>query len=68
MAPGGKAAGKRADAFDAALSKEQRHTGAGGFVGSSTVEDDVAVAGEQVRMVVKFGGIHVDGPGNNFGR
>jgi hypothetical protein len=32
-----------ADAFDAFFSEEQRHTGAGGFVGSSTVEDDFAV-------------------------
>ena len=68
LAPGGKAAGERADAFDAALSEEQRHTGAGGFVGSSTVEDDVAVAGEQLRMIVEFAGVHVEGTGNGFGR
>src|SRR5260370_20345243 len=67
LAPRGKTAGERADAFDAALSEKQRHTGAGGFVGSSTVEDDVAVAGEQLRMVVEFAGVHADGAGNGFG-
>src|SRR5712691_261984 len=68
LAPSGKSSSQRTDAFDAALSEEQRHTGAGGFVGSSTVEDDVAVAGEQFRMVVEFAGVHVEGAGNGFGR
>jgi len=44
LAPGGQATLKRADALDALLPEEQRHTGAGGFVGSSTVEDDLAIA------------------------
>jgi hypothetical protein len=43
FAPGVEAALQGADAFDAFFSEEQRHTGAGGFVGSSTVENDFAV-------------------------
>jgi hypothetical protein len=42
--PGFKASGKRADAPDALSPQQQRHTGAGGFVGSGAVEHDVAVA------------------------
>src|SRR4029077_4384323 len=43
FAPGIQTTLQGADAFDAFFSEEQRHTGAGGFVGSSTVEDDFAV-------------------------
>jgi len=44
FAPGVEAALQGADTFDALFSEEQRHTGAGGFVWSSTVENDFAVA------------------------
>ena len=44
FAPGVEAALQGADTFDALSSEEQRHTGAGGFVWSSTVENDFAVA------------------------
>jgi hypothetical protein len=33
--------------FDASLFQEQRHTGAGSFVGSSAIEDDVAIARDE---------------------
>ena len=44
FAPAVEAALQGADTFDALFSEEQRHTGAGGFVWSSTVENDFAVA------------------------
>ena len=45
FAPGFEAAFQRANARDALFSEEERHTGAGGFVWSSAVEDDFAIAG-----------------------
>src|SRR5713226_6314279 len=42
--PTGVAAGQWNDAGDPESSQSQRHTGAGGFVWSSAVEDDVPVA------------------------
>ena len=50
VAPGVESALKRADASDALLLQEQRHTGAGGFVGSSTVEDDFAIVGKAIAV------------------
>ena len=50
VAPGIESALKRADASDALLLEEQRHTGAGGFVWSSTVEDDFAIAGKAIAV------------------
>ena len=44
FAPGVEAALQGADTFDPLFSEEQRHTGAGGFVWSSTVQHDVAIA------------------------
>ena len=44
FAPGIEATLERADVLEAVFSEEQRHTGAGGFVGSSTVENHFAVA------------------------
>ena len=58
---------KRADAFDAFFSKEQRHTGAGGFVWSSTVEDDVAIGGQRIIFFLEFARVHAEGAGNGFG-
>src|SRR5579864_715459 len=43
--PGSESAGQWPDAGDALSSQEQRHTGAGGFIGSSAIEHDVAIAG-----------------------
>lgn len=40
------------DAGNALFSKEQRHTGAGGFVWSSAVEDDFAIVGQTVAVVL----------------
>jgi hypothetical protein len=44
FAPGFEAAFEGANAFDALFSEEKRHTGAGGFVWSSAIEDDFAIA------------------------
>lgn len=41
--PGGKPTCQRTHARYALSSQQQRHTGAGGLVGSSTVEHDVAI-------------------------
>jgi hypothetical protein len=43
---------KRADASDALLLEEQRHTGAGGFVWSSTVEDHFAIVGKAIAVLL----------------
>jgi hypothetical protein len=40
---------QRADVYQTSLSQLQRHTGAGGFVWSSAVEDDFVFAGDFVR-------------------
>jgi hypothetical protein len=58
---------KRANAFDAFFSKEQRHTGAGSFVWSSTVEDDVAISGKRIGLFLEFARIHAERAGNSFG-
>jgi hypothetical protein len=50
VAPGIEAAQERADTRDALFPEEQRHTGAGGFVWSSTVENDFAIAGKAVAV------------------
>ncbi len=42
---------ERAHTFDATLSEEQRHPGAGSFVRSSAVKDDVAIAGDEVMFL-----------------
>jgi hypothetical protein len=57
---------ERANALDAVFSEEQRHTGAGGFVGSSTVENHFAIARQAVVLLLKFAGVHAKGPGNGF--
>jgi hypothetical protein len=46
LAPGVKAAEQWVHAGDPLALEEERHTGAGGFAGSSAVKDDVAVAGD----------------------
>jgi len=52
---------------DALISEEQRHTGAGGFVWSSTVENNFAVAGQPVVFLLQLLGVHAEGAGNGFG-
>src|SRR5437870_6354650 len=66
LAPGAQTALQRADARDAVFPEEQRHTGAGGFVWSSTVEDDFAIARQAVVLLLQFLGVHVKGAGNSF--
>src|SRR5260370_1684131 len=66
FAPGIQAALQRADTLDAILPEEQRHTGAGGFVWSSTVEDYFAVAGQKVVLLFQLLGVHAEGAGNGF--
>jgi hypothetical protein len=46
--PGLEAAFEGADTRDALFSEEERHTGAGGFVWSSAIENDFAVAGQPI--------------------
>ena len=66
LAPSVEAALQRANALDALLPEEQRHTGAGGFVWSSTVEDDFAVAGQTVVLFFQGLGVHAESAGNSF--
>ena len=66
FAPGIQAALQRADAPDALFSEEQRHTGAGGFVWSSTVENDFAVARQAIVFLFQFVGVHAKRAGNRF--
>ena len=66
FAPSVEAAQQRANARDAFLPEEQRHTGTGGFVWSSTVEDDFAIARQAVVLLLQFLGVHVKGAGNSF--
>jgi len=57
---------QRADAFDALFSEEQRHTGAGGFVWSSTVENDFTIERQPISFLFEFLGVHAEGAGNRF--
>ena len=66
LAPGIQTALQWADALDAILPEEQRHTGAGGFVRSSTVENYFAVAGQKVILLFQFLGVHAESAGNGF--
>ncbi len=40
--------------LDAFLAKEQRHTGAGGFIWSSTVENYFAIVGQAFPFFLQF--------------
>jgi hypothetical protein len=66
FAPGSQAALQGANALDAVFSEEQRHTGAGGFVWSSTIEDHFAVARQAVVFLLQLLGFHVQGSGNDL--
>ncbi len=56
--PSGKAALQRTHAHDTKFLKLLCHTGTGGFIGSSTVENDLFVFWQLVRAVGDFGGKH----------
>ncbi len=60
-----KSAEERADAGDAVLSQLQRRTGAGGFVGSSAVENDVAVSRDLVVAEFEFLRSEAEGAGDD---
>jgi hypothetical protein len=48
VAPGFEAAFEGANTRDALSSEEERHTGAGGFVWSSAIENDFTIVGQQI--------------------
>ena len=58
---------QRADVFDAAVAEKQRHPGAGSFVGSSTVKNDLAVEREEIVLLGQLLGIDMQGTGDGFG-
>src|ERR1700757_4966663 len=64
--PGFEATLERPNALDAAIAKKQRHTGAGGFVGSSTVENDFAVSRQQFALFRQLRGIQMHGARNGL--
>ncbi len=66
LAPGIEASLERANAFNAIFSEEQRHTGAGSFVGSSAIEDDFAVARQAVVFLFQFFRVHVKRTGDRL--
>src|SRR5882672_2274769 len=66
FAPSVEAAQQRANARDAFLPEEQRHTGTGGFVWSSTVEDDFVVARQTVVLLLQLLGIYAESAGNRL--
>src|ERR1043166_9103187 len=66
ITPGVESTLERADASDALPFEEQRHTGAGGFVWSSTVQNDFAIARETVAVFLEFLGIDAKGAGDGF--
>src|ERR1700680_312418 len=67
FAPGSQASGQRPDALDALSSQEQRHTGAGGFAGSTAIEDDVAIPRNRVLVFLEVFRNQVQGPRNYVG-
>ena len=63
LPPGVKAPQQRAYAGYSQAFEQERHTGAGGFAGSSTVEHDVPVAGNFHVTLLDFLGVQVYGSG-----
>jgi hypothetical protein len=51
---------QRPDALNALLAKEQCHTGAGGFVGSSTVKNYISITRQAVVLFLQLHGIHAE--------
>jgi len=66
FAPGIQAALQRPNPRDAVLSEEQRHTGAGGFVWSSTVEDYLAIVRQPVALLLQLLGVHAERARDGF--
>jgi hypothetical protein len=66
-APCAQATFQWANLSNAFSSEEQRHTGAGSFIRSSTVEDHFAVAGQLIILLFEFLRVHAKGPRNGFG-
>src|SRR5580692_1769870 len=64
--PGIKSALQWPDMLHASLSQEQRHTGAGGFVWSSTVENDFAVARQPFVGLLEFIRVYPKCTGDRF--
>lgn len=58
--PSGKAALQRTDARNTKFLKLLCHTGTSGFIGSSTVENDLFVLGQRVRSAGNFSRQHAD--------
>jgi hypothetical protein len=50
---------QRADAFHASIAEEKRHTGAGGFVWSSAIKNDLAVKRNEIIPFAQLLGINV---------
>jgi hypothetical protein len=63
LPPGFKSPQQRAHAGYSLAFEQERHTGARGFAGSTTVEHDVAVAGNFQVTLLDFLGVHVYGSG-----
>jgi hypothetical protein len=66
LAPCVQAALQWPDPLDTVLSQQQRHTGARGFIRSSTVQNHFAVARQSVVLLLQFLGFHMQRPGNGF--
>ena len=60
IAPAAEAAGQRTSVLESTLLKFERHTGAGGFAGSSTVQNDFVVAVEGGAEILDGAGVHPD--------
>src|SRR5262249_18437390 len=67
VAPSLQSALQRPDALDAIFSEEQRHTGAGSFVGSSTVQNDFAIEQQTAIAFLQLFGLHVQSTWNHLG-
>ena len=67
LPPSLKASLERPHAGDPPAAKQQRHTGAGGLVGSGTVEHDVAVAGDLLVALLELVGQHMESTGHFHG-
>src|SRR5260370_17262635 len=67
FAPRAQPALQRPDAPNPFIPQQERHTGAGRLVGSSTVKDDVAIAGKPIIFLLQLFAIHSEGPRNRLG-
>src|SRR5882762_10746460 len=64
--PGIQSALQRPNAPHAFVPQEQRHTGAGGFVWSSTVKNDVAVPRQTIILVFQVFCVHAESAWNRM--